>query len=165
MINREHSVSWSTVIREQPTVRLNFREAFSYAQLHITLLIFLHKKPVDWPCLYNQDPTLFQHLNQICVFSDDHIFFFNIFHITLILFDPCIPFKNSRFIHSFYAILFRQHNTCFTANFSEFCTKFNINSLLCILINHCIKEIWEHTILICHSFDTTEATALKSLPV
>ena len=51
MINREHSVSWSTVIREQPTVRPNFKEAFSNAQLHITLLIFLHKKPVDWPCL------------------------------------------------------------------------------------------------------------------
>lgn len=74
MINREHSVSWSTVIREQPIVRPNYREAFSYTQLHITLLIFLHKKPVDWPCLYNQDPTLFHHLNQICVFSDDHIF-------------------------------------------------------------------------------------------
>jgi len=74
MINTEHSVSWSTVIREQPIVRPNFRGAFSYAQLHIILLIFLHKKPVDWHCLYNEDPTLFQHLNQICIISDDHIF-------------------------------------------------------------------------------------------
>lgn len=74
MINIEHSVSCSTVIREQPIVRPNFREAFSNAQLHITLLIFLHKTPGDWPCLYNQDPILFQHLNQFCVFSDGHIF-------------------------------------------------------------------------------------------